>query len=524
MEKDHLRGVVVIDDYLSWEEVAKIEVNRPDLPGMEIDTVRVRYYPLLEAASHVIGYVGPITKEEAGNNLLLNHPDFKVGKNGIERTLEQSLRGEGGIKRMEVNAYGAGVRELSLDKPKPGLDVALTIDGQLQEFAYKRLTGIGGKVHEGSGVVVIDVETGGIVSMVSMPGFNGNLFLHGISHDDWNALNNNPDVPLINKAITAEYPPGSTFKPITALAAMMSGTAGPQTRVNCPGYYYLGSKRFHCWKEGGHGSLNMEEAIMQSCNVYFYQVGQRAGIEAISKAAEAFGLGKALGVELVGERNGLIPSPNWKQRMFKQEWYKGETVNTSIGQGYVLVTPLQLAVMSARIATGKKVTPHLVDTQQPEALGLKPNNYKPFEDIDIDPNLMEIVRSGMRRVVNDGRGTAFGSRIPIKGQEMAGKTGTAQVRARREGVDATKIAEKQFRTHSLFTGFAPARTPKFAIGVVIEHGGAGSQAAAPVARDILTEAMRIYGLPGGEFVPTIPVTPAQEEEVETPEPDEVKEE
>lgn len=493
MEDDHLRGAKIVDHFLQWDEVAKIEEQQPEMPGVTIDTIRLRHYPYAGATSHLLGYIGPLSKRDRSKNLMLSHPDFREGKNGIEKMADERLRGKGGVKRMEVNAFGLGVRELAVDRAIPGEDLHLTIDVALQTYLAKRLENLGGVKKEGNSVVVIDIWTGDVIAMVSSPGFDPNQFLLGISRDTWKTLSTDPDVPLINKAITNQYPAGSTFKMITALAGLKAGVINEHTSIYCPGYMQFGRKTFHCWKEVGHGAMDVKNAITQSCNVFFYQISQRIGIQGIADMARMLGLGQKHGIELPHEKGGLIPDPAWKRKALRQEWYAGETINTSIGQGYVLVTPMQLAVMSARIASGRKVSPRLIKPsaeydevkQQVDA-----EQKSIFSSLGLNAYHLDMVHEGMKNVVNGAMGTAHRSIISEVGWEMAGKTGTAQVRGRREE-DRHGAVEKRFRTHALFTGYAPVENPRYAVGVVIEHGGKGSEAAAPVARDALREAQRL---------------------------------
>ena len=423
LEEDYLRGATIVDHFLQWDEVAKIEEHQPELAGVSIDSLKLRHYPFAAQTSHLLGYIGPISKKDTSKNPMLSHPDFREGKNGIEKMEDLRLRGEGGAKRMEVNVHGLGVRELAFDKPVNGEDLHLTIDVELQTHLAKKLEDIGGVKKAGNSVVVIDILNGDVLAMVSSPGFDPNRFLLGISHDDWKELSSDPDVPLINKAISSQYPAGSTFKPVTAMAGLKAGVINAHTSVYCPGYMQFGSKTFHCWKEGGHGAMDVRSAITQSCNVFFYQISQRIGIQGIADMARTFGLGQKHDIELPQEKAGLIPDPAWKRKTLGQEWYAGETINTSIGQGYVLVTPMQLAVQSARVASGRKVVPRLMK-QKNEA---DPINYKtedlqksPFEDLGLNPYYMDLVREGMKNVVNSTWGTAVRSAITEPGWEMAG--------------------------------------------------------------------------------------------------------
>lgn len=493
LEDDHLRGATVVDNFLNWKEVAMIEEHLPEYPGVSIDTIKLRHYPYSEATSHLLGYVGPLSKKPEKSDLMLSHPDFREGKNGIEQMADDRLRGKGGAKRMEVNVFGLGVRELSIEKAVEGEDLRMTLDIDLQEHLKEKMKGIGGVEREGASVVVIDILNGDVLAMISTPGYDPNQFLLGISRDQWKTLSKDPDVPLINKAISNQYPAGSTFKPITALAGLKSGAINEHTSVFCPGYMQFGSKVFHCWKDGGHGAVDVRNALAQSCNVFFYTIAQRIGIQNIADMARLCGLGQKYSIELPHEKGGIIPDPEWKRQTLGKEWYGGETINTSIGQGYVLITPLQLAVQGARVASGRAVKPRMICSKhEPDPLHIKVDE-KPdfvFESLNINPVHLNIVREGMAAVVNGPRGTAHRSAIPEPQWAFAGKTGTAQVRARREE-DKHKVVERKFRTHALFTGFAPVDNPRYAVGVVVEHGGSGAEAAAPLAKEALREVQRL---------------------------------
>ncbi|MCD6034761.1 MAG: ftsI [Rickettsiales bacterium] len=471
------RGAVLVHDHLTWEQVARVEVNTPDLPGVLIDVAQVRHYPFAEKMCHVLGYVDNVSKEEGDtNNPLLMHPDFKIGKNSIERTFESVLRGQAGVKKLEVNAFGLPVRELSREESSPGSKLHLTIDAGLQEIAYARLS------EKGGAAAVMDLTNGDILTLCSTPGFDPNQFAYGISSEYWGSLINSPYKPLTNKAVSQQYPPGSTFKLVVALAALKAHV-NPENKVYCPGYFRLGSRRFHCWKEQGHGHVNLREAISGSCNTYFFTIAQKIGIEAIAEMAQEFGLGEKTGIPISNEVAGIVPSPTWKQKTYKQPWQAGDTLNAGIGQGFMVATPLQMALMVARLGARKKVVPRLVLDD--------PNNRLPvsFESMGIPDQHINLVIDGMDGVVNRPGGTAYMSRIPEKEFAMAGKTGTSQVVARSVNEDKRKedIAWKN-KNHALFVAIAPVDNPRYAISVVIEHGGSGSGAAAPVARDIMRAA------------------------------------
>jgi len=512
--ENHSREPFLVEEYLTWNQVSKLEVNKPDLPGIYIETGQVRNYPYSLVSAHLIGYLGPV-KDETGNSVLLSIPDFKVGKNGVEKTAESLLRGKPGIKKVEVNVHGLPVRELSIEESQSGNDLQLTIDADLQEFAVKRMAGLGGVSKEGGGAVCIDIETGDVLAMASTPGFDTNQFIRGIPTDIWEELRDNPDVPMINKTIASQYPPGSTFKTGVALAALEAGTITESTTFFCPGYYMLGSRRFDCWKKEGHGSLSVRDALCHSCDVFFYNTAQRLGVDKIAEMSFKLGYGTVTGIELPGEKPGLIPSKEWKRRTYNKDWMAGETINTGIGQGYVLTTPLQLALACARIASGgKKVIPRLIKTDSEYLKNVQLENIdderlvnrlkelqKPFDDIPgISQRNLNVVKEGMEMVVNQLGGTAYMSRINIPEFAMAGKTGTAQVRSQAHGADSSKEPDKKYRNHGLFIAYAPIQAPRYAVGVVIEHGSHGATTAAPVGRDILLkiQEMRADVKPGSD--------------------------
>jgi penicillin-binding protein 2 len=466
-----------IYEHLTWQELSKVEENTPDLPGVSIDVGQIRYFPTVATSSHLIGYMGPVSEKEIETNPLLNNPDFKIGRDGVERALEQELRGQAGVRRMEVNAHGLSVRELSRENGVAGKDVSLTIDRRIQEFTGKRMEGLTGAV------VVMDVTNGDVLSFVSTPGFDPSEFTYGVSQDYWQTLMNDDRKPLINKLISSQYPPGSTFKLIMVLAAQKDGI-NPDAEIFCPGYVDLGRTRFHCWKEGGHGNVNMKESLMHSCDSYFYHTAKRLGVDKIADMARKFGLGKEIGTIFTGEKPGLIPDTAWKKKKYHDEWQMGDTFNVGIGQGYVLATPLQIGMMVARVASGRKVVPNFIK----RADGVEP---PVFEKYDIPESHFALVRQGMNMVVNVPGGTAYGSRLISDKYSMAGKTGTSQVISKK-GLKATidgMTAEEKAKTenHALFVAFGPVENPRYAISVMIEHGGGGSKAAAPVAKDIMME-------------------------------------
>ncbi|MFN4095757.1 MAG: penicillin-binding protein 2 [Sphingomonas sp.] len=469
--EDDLKGAagfrpVQVAENLDYERYAAVNVRLPELPGVAPARGFARNYPAGAAIGHLIGYVGTATAEqykETKDPLLLT-PGFKIGKDGLEKTLESTLRGTPGAKRSEVTARGKLVRELETRADVPGKTVRLTIDAGLQEYTARRLG------NESGSVTVIDITNGDILAMVSMPSYDPNAFSDGISRTEWKMLSQDDHLPLMNKTMQGLYPPGSTFKPATALAILGAGV-DPRRVVHCNGGYQLGNRRFGCL--GRHGPMTMHTAIARSCNTYFYTIGREIGIDPIAVAARKLGFGAEFDLPLPSQRYGTMPDTAWKLRRYKQAWSQADTLNASIGQGYVLVSPFQLAVATARIASSRALLPSLIIDQP-----------KPPLRLDFPEEHLAIVRAGMDEVVN-GHGTAGASRLPLDGIRMGGKTGTAQVR-RIMDRNRGQGGEWKYRDHGLFICFAPVDNPRYAASVVIEHGMGGSRAAAPVAKDVLT--------------------------------------
>lgn len=481
---------VTVQDYLTWEQVSRIEVNAPDLPGVSIEVGQTRHYPFADSMTHILGYVSAVSEEDLTGDPLLELPGFRIGKQGIERQYDQELRGSAGTSHLEVNAVGRAIRELSREEGVPGGDLVLTVDSELQGFVHKRLLS-----EQSASAVVMDVETGDVLALASAPAFDPNIFNVGMTVETWNALRNDVLAPLTNKAINGQYAPGSTFKMMVALAALESGM-GDDHQVFCPGFVTLGNARFHCWKRHGHGWMDMYDAIKQSCDVYFYDVSRKIGIERIAAMAKRFGLGEPAGIDLPRESAGLIPTKDWKFGAKGEPWQIGETLVNAIGQGFVLATPLQLAVMTARIANGgKAVVPRLVRPSGTEDDAVDGAPVPDVSALNVPLRHLKVVQTGMDLVTNHRRGTAYGARIDAEGLEMAGKTGTSQVRRitmaeRAAGVFKNEDLPWRRRDHALFVAYAPVHKPRYCCAVVVEHGGGGSKAAAPIARDILLETQR----------------------------------
>ncbi len=457
---------VQVAEGLDYESFARVSVRLPDLPGVSPRQGFSRYYPSGAAVGHLLGYVGTVSAEEyqLDKDPLLITPGFKVGKQGLEKTLEMRLRGKPGAKRTEVTARGKIVRELSSRPDTPGKPVQLTIDIDLQNYAARRL-GV-----EAGSVVVIDCLTGDILALVSMPCFDPNSFSQGIGRLEWKMLNSDDRVPMLNKSLQGLYPPGSTLKPMVGLALMKHGI-DPEETVFCGGGYRLGNRVFKCL--GRHGPMDMRSAIMKSCNTYFYAMANRIGYDAIAPVARQLGLGQEFPLPFQSQRYGTIPDSAWKMKKYGQPWSRSDTLNATIGQGYVIVSPFQLAVMSARMASGLNLEPEILLKKR------KPAARLPFPE-----EHLQVIREGMDMVVNSA-GTAVRSRLDLPDVTMGGKTGTAQVRAIKGGQRGQGGA-RRFRDHGLFVCFAPVAQPRYAAAVVIEHGMGGARAAAPVAKDVLT--------------------------------------
>lgn len=479
---------VTVRENLAWNEVARIEVNLPDLPGVDINVGQTRDYPFGQELAHVLGYVAAVSESETTGEPLLELPGFRIGKAGIEKLHDAELRGTGGSAKVEVNAVGRVIKDIERKEGLPGAEVGLSIDVELQRLVVERLG------EESASAVLLDIHTGEILAMASTPSFNPNAFNEGLSSAQWRDLTSNPKSPLINKAIAGQYAPGSTFKMAVAMAALERGAITPQTEVYCAGHTRLGDAKFHCWKRGGHGALDLHGAITHSCDVFFYEAARRTGVERIATMARRLGLGQILGIDLPGEQPGLMPSNDWKLATIGTPWQMGETLIAGIGQGYILVTPLQLAIMTARIANGGfAVKPRLTRYVASRSLQDMSAQDSQLGSLGLSAAHVAAVREGMISVVNASNGTAHRARIVEEGMEMAGKTGTVQVRRiskaeRDTGVRKNEDLPWKDRDHALFVGFAPVDRPKYAVAVVVEHGGGGSKVAAPIARDVLLAA------------------------------------
>ena len=474
---------IKIKDNLTWEEVARIQLNAPDLPGIIIDEGLSRYYPYGEKTAHVIGYVSSVSEKDVKDDPLLEVPGFKIGKAGIEKLYEKKLRGRGGNLKLEVNALGRVMKEIERVDGIPGERIDLSIDARLQTKAYD-LFG-----EESGAAILLDVNSGEILAFVSVPAYDPNLLTQGLSNKEWTELNNNERKPLMNKALAGQYSPGSTFKMVVALAALESGVINSQTRSFCAGRMFLGNHAFHCWKKVGHGYIDVVQALQHSCDIFFYETAQKLGINKIAEMARQFGMGQKINIGLENEKEGLIPDTDWKRRRFGEPWQLGESLISGIGQGYILTTPIQLATMTARIANGGyEVTPTFRKRN--------PDDKPEFKRMRLNPANIALVRQGMYDVVNVPGGTALGSRFDFKGQKMAGKTGTTQVRRitmkeRQTGIIKQEDLPWKYRNHALFVGYAPHDNPRYAVVVLVEHGRGGSAVAAPIGSKLLLEALKL---------------------------------
>lgn len=475
---------IVVKRDLSWEEVVALETHSLDLPGVSVQITPRRSYPHGAELGHILGYVGEVNAAEMAADRRYRMGDL-IGKAGLEKYLETTLRGVNGGQQVEVDAVGRRLRVLREVPEVPGKTVRLTIDLDLQRAASRALG-----PRDGS-VVAIDVATGGILALANYPSFDPNLFARGIDRQEWRRLIENPHHPLTNRALQGQYPPGSAFKIVVAAAALEEGIVNPFTRIHCPGGLQFGNHYFRCWERNGHGSLNLMQALERSCDVFFYQVAQRLGIDAIARYARAFGLGEKTRVRFDGEKAGTIPDQQWKRARFNEPWYAGETLSVAIGQGYVTATPLQMANMVAAVATGKRMRPHFVlHVENASGDALLEESIEEISSLHLRETTLRQLRDGLRAVVEGGRGT--GSRARLPGVSVAGKTLTSQVvRLRRQRTAPDQIPRRH-RDHAGFVAYAPVEAPEIAVAVVVEHAEAGGgKIAAPVAREVLETYFRL---------------------------------
>ena len=486
---------VLIKENLDWGTFSRLNFKTPDFPGVIPQVGLGRSYPNDGLFSHTIGYVGsPSARDLLGDkDPLLKQPSFKIGKTGIESSADKLLRGSSGKLKVEVNASGRIVREFpdGNDAPKNGQDIWLTLDSELQKKAAE-LFG-----NDSGGIVVMDVLTGEIRTMLSMPTFNGNLFVSGITQKQMDELNNDERRPQYNKVLAGGYPPASTFKMVVMLAALEGGIINTKDKIICRQKVNLGNRTFHCWKRGGHGPVNMRDALKNSCDVYFYELSQKVGIENIASMGRKLGFGEKFNIGLNGLKSGIMPDPKWKKLKLGANWQLGDTLNASIGQGFVLSTPLQMAVMVARLANGKaSLTPNLIIGQ----------NLSKFKSLDIDPSHIAFVQKSMLAVCEEPGGTAYKKYgLELGKLQIAGKTGTGQVRGISEQERRSKLRKDEdlpwkLRDHNLFVGYAPFKNPRFAVSCLVEHGGTGSKRAIEISRSILKTALLRDGISAGKEI------------------------
>lgn len=480
---------ILIDDHLNWKTFAALNLKTPKLPGVIPEVGEGRAYPNDGVFAHTLGYVGRADSKDVANDKdpLLRQPTFRIGKLGVESAVDKTLRGKSGKLKVEVNAVGRIVREW----PEPnaaaehGNDVWLTLDAELQRYGAELFE------EDSGGLAVIDVVTGELRTLLSMPSYDGNLFVSGLTQEDMNKLNTDERRPQYNKVLSGGYPPASTFKMVVMLAALETGLVNPEDKVFCVGKLRSGNRDFHCWKRRGHGPMDMRAALKNSCDVYFYDLAQTIGIEKIAEMGRKLGLGEKFDIGISGVKSGIVPDAAWKQSKLGAAWRGGDTFNASIGQGFVLTTPLQLAVMAGRIANSEKaLQPHLIIGE----------NLSEASDLGIDPSHLAYVKEAMWSVCEEPGGTAYKPNgLGIKGLEMAGKTGTGQVRGisaseRRDRIRKNKELPWKLRDHSVFVGFAPYNAPRFAVACLVEHGGSGAKRAASIARAMLGRALERDGM------------------------------
>jgi penicillin-binding protein 2 len=476
---------VMVREFLTWDEMAAIEVAAPDLPGILVDVGTTRIYPFADRLAHVTGYVAPPNEADVTDDPLLGLPGIRIGRSGIEKYHDIALRGRAGAIQLEVNAVGRVIRELDHQDGVQGEEVGLTIDAGLQQAVLDRLG------NESASAVVLDCRNGEVMAMATNPSFDPSLFNSGVSQAQWVDWTRDKRTPLINKATVGLYAPGSTFKMAVALAGLESHAIAPTDRIECPGHLDLGDTRFHCWRKGGHGMLDLRGGLKNSCDVYFYEVARRTGIDRIAAMANRLGLGTELEIDLPDQRAGLIPTREWRMAR-GYAWNMGDTVVSGIGQGFIQVTPLQLATYAARIASGRVVQPHLT-----RKLGgvLQPGaQSEDWPSMALPERVLHMVREGMWAVVNEPGGTAPLARLSDPRWQLAGKTGSAQVRRvsrelRESGRFDSEKLPWEYRPHALFVAYAPYDAPRYALSVVVEHGNAGAATAGPIARDIMAQVL-----------------------------------
>ena len=464
MSGSNIQSIKLLDNLLLQNAI--LLDSNPDLDGIEIKEDFMRQYPLKEHAFHITGYLGNLSAADIVDNNIPKYYDFLVGKDAAEKQFEHELKGQPGMQKIEVDARGRFVRKLDFSPSTPGEDVKLSINSDVQQTIWKHMQNYTGSI------AVMDLKIGKVIGLVSSPTLDPNIFVGGLSHDDWKSIKSQKSNPLINKCISTKYPPGSVFKLVMFLA-ILKRKLNPESTIFCPGYHKVGNRVYGCWKKSGHGYVNLEQALAQSCNVYFFEQSLKVGINAINEMASLLGLSQKTNIELPFEAKGLIPSKEWKKEKFKSNWYLGDTINTCIGQGYVETTPIQLLQMVARIATNKNLSSSIISLEHHDA-----ND----QNLSINPADLERLRLAMLKVFYDPNGTGYYERIEDPEFKIAGKSGTSQVVGMKHN---SKNALHQ--DNSLFVGFAPFEKPRLAIATVIENGGWGSKTAAPMSKNILLD-------------------------------------
>ena len=495
---------IIISDNLSWSEFSKLNLFLHEVPGIKPVVSVAREYIKDGSLSHLIGYVSEVSVKDLESDKYLrsiNVPGLKTGKSGLEKSLNNSIIGEPGFQRFEVNAYGKRVKELKFTQGVYGKNYRTTVDREIQKYASELI------VDKSGSVCVMDIFTGDIVTMVSSPTFDSNKFVHGISTDDWKKLIEDKKKPMMNKSLSGLYPPGSTIKPIVALSALENDVVNPKFIVECRGSIDFYGKKHHCWKEKGHGFMGMRNAIKQSCDIYFYEVARRLGIDRLSETAKKFGLGNKVFDIFIEEKAGIVPNTKWKLKNIGKNWYLGETLISGIGQGYFQTTPIQLCLMTAQLANGGyQIKPRVIDDRneiQPMVNAWRKEFEIRNKNLDIpnpelkrlfaNPENIKFVLDAIYGATNEPMGTSYGSRLRKSEYIYAGKTGTSQVRSISEEQRFLKLKNKDLeyenRDHALFIAFAPYKKPRYAISVIIEHGGSGSSGAAPIAKKIIKKTL-----------------------------------
>ncbi len=473
---------ILLADKVAWNQVAEVAVNRPALAGVDVDFANIRNYPKGDLFSHIVGYVGPVSQDELDKNegfeSLLIHPKFQIGKTGVEKYLEQDLRGQAGHVKYEVNVHGRKIRELEMRDASAGQSIQLTLDANLQEFAFARL---GSEV---GSAIVLDLDNGDVLSLVSKPSYDPNLFVEGISPADYRQYLDHQHAPLFDRGTMGLYPPGSTFKMVTALAGLEAGLLTSETHYYCNGSFDLSGEKVYCWKRYGHGQTDLKKSLSESCDVFYYNLALEVGIERIAAMADRFGLGQKFDLPLPNVNPGLIPTKKWKLDQTGAPWILGDTINAAIGQGFVLSSVLQLGVMFARLVSGQGLYPRLIRTVSGREVPVPG-----WRAVGVNPDNLGKILNGMDAAVNSRLGTGYNSRTIDPNFRIAGKTGTSQVRRmtrqQRQGLVRNEDLPWKFRDHALFGGYGPVENPRYVAVVIVEHGGGGAQVAAPIARDLL---------------------------------------